>query len=469
MKILVPLPFDISCLQHGRNLRIVHVLRTLSERHEIICATAQPTIAATAQQVLPHVTIQVAPQVASKVVSQPFAATPSASLLSSCRSYLFRRAADFFGHDSVLHGWMRHLANDADVALGFDWGSAIYLSSLQATTNHKIATVCDLIDDPYLTHSQTNFGRRWSITGMKTSIALRLLRSRLLQEMDVLIAVAQMDAESILRTTDRPVRVIPNGVEIPAAAINSSPIDSPHHASNTFASREPLVVFTGSMNFPPNEQAACYLVNTIWPHIRQQVPNARLALVGVNPTPRVKALANHPGVTVTGRVADMGEWLRRARVAAAPILSGSGIKNKVLEACANGCAVVATPRAAAGIPSGPEHGILIAEKPALFAAQTARLLADEANAIELGRAGQSMVRQRFDWNRIAEAFEIVLRVCARRASIDQRIGISTHAEINVDTNIDIGTAPNDDAINDRSDDCQRSAILSNRRATHVLS
>jgi hypothetical protein len=173
--------------------------------------------------------------------------------------------------------------------------------------------------------------------------------------------------------------------------------------------REPLVVFTGAMSFPPNEQAACFLVQSIWPYVRRMVPEARLELVGTNPGPRVRALANQPGVSVTGRVPDLGSCLRRARVAVAPMLSGTGIKNKVLEACANACPVVATSRAAAGIPTGPACGIIVADHPELFAAHTAHLLGDTHAATRLGRAGQDMVRVHFTWTAAADSLRQLLR------------------------------------------------------------
>jgi glycosyltransferase involved in cell wall biosynthesis len=396
MKILVPLPFDVSCLRHGRNLRIVHLLRALARNHAIICAAADEAIARAAQHVLPGVEVMTAPV-------RPDRHQASAATLHG--PWLLRRAADFFGYEPALHAWIDRLTDDADIAVGFDLPSALYLSQLAQTAEHRVPAVCDLIDDPYLTHRSADLLERWSVCGIKTAIAVHVLRDRLLSQLDALVAVAEPDAESLFKATGRPVRVVPNGVEIPSAATRHS---------STCIDREPLVVFTGAMSFSPNERAACHLVRSIWPRVRQLVPQAQLALVGADPTPRVQDLARQPGVIVTGRVADIGEWLRRARVAVAPMLNGSGIKNKVLEACANACPVVATPRALAGIPAGHGNGILVADRPSAFAAHTAVLLADEKTAFDLGQAGQAMVRKRFSWTRVAEAFEAVLRVCVQR-------------------------------------------------------
>lgn len=395
MRILVPLPFEISHLRHGRNLRIVNLLRALAGRHEITCAAADDVVARSAQSVLSGV----------DVVAAPLRPDPHHASAATLRgSWMLLRAADFFGYEPALHAWIDRLAGLADVVLGFDLPSALYLSQLGQTAGQPVAAVADLIDDPWLTGRSENWASRWSIHGLKTAIAIRVLRDRLLGQLDALVAVAPADAESLFRATGRPVRVVPNGVEIPTAATANS------------SERDALVVFTGAMSFLPNEKAACHLVRSIWPRIRRAVPQARLALVGADPSPRVQNLATQDGVTVTGRVDDVGYWLRRARVAVAPMISGTGIKNKVLEACANACPVVATPQAVDGIPSGNQHGILVANGPAPFANQVIQLLMDASTASLLGQAGQTMVRDCFTWSAAADTLESALHAC--KAGVD---------------------------------------------------
>jgi glycosyltransferase involved in cell wall biosynthesis len=257
--------------------------------------------------------------------------------------------------------------------------------------------VCDLIDDPYLTWRSMPRVERFSLAGLKALISLQLLQRHILSGLDDLIVVGPKDAARLSRATGRAVSIVPNGV----------------HADEAYSAtlREPLVVFTGAMNFPPNEAAADHLVHRIWPHVRRAMDDtgieAGLALVGANPTSRVKRLAQVPGVTVTGRVEDVRAWLRRALVAVAPMVNGSGIKNKILEACGSGCPVVTTPLGSEGLPIG--EGICVADDPQSFGQTVADLLIDEARAQAAGQAGLAMVRERYSWSGVAETFAGLLQ------------------------------------------------------------
>lgn len=421
MRVLVPLPFDVSCQAHGRNLRVTHLLRELSDRAEVTVAVRGPIDAARqAERLFGRSQIKCF----DRQEANPARETDPTPLNGP---WWVRRAADYFDYNGRFHAWIRQLSAQADVVLGFDLVSAFYLmqggksagrEKIPNGCGQRPATICDLIDDPWLTFRNSRRCEQYSIAGAKTALAVQAIRRWLLPQLDVLVAVAPRDAESLSRTTGRPVHVVPNGVEVPATVPNPG-------------CRESLIVFTGAMSFPPNEQAACYLVKDIWPRVRRLVPRARLAVVGANPSLRVRRLAHEPGVTVTGRVADIRAWLACARVAAAPMLGGTGLKNKILEACAQGCPVVATSLAAAGIPAGQENGIWVADDPAIFAAHLTQLLIDPRQAERLGQAGAAMARERMSWPRAAEALRRALlesrQVTANR-SADALPVLTSHCE-----------------------------------------
>jgi glycosyltransferase involved in cell wall biosynthesis len=391
MRVLVPLPFDISCQAHGRNLRVVNLLRELSGGCAVTLAACDARVATGAAGVLPGMEVLTAPDVPHRNNAR------SATLHGP---WWLRRAAEFFGYDPALHAWIDRLSADVNVVLGFDLVSALYLTQLGHHAARQVPTVCDLIDDPWLTFRSGRWDEQFSSVGVKTAIAVRALRKLLLPQIHVLTAVAPRDAELLSRTTGRDVRVVPNGVNCPAEP-------------DPTGRREPLIVLTGAMSFPPNEQAARYLVRVIWPRVRRMVPTAQLALVGADPTVRVRQLANEPNVTVTGRVQDLNTWLRRARAATAPLLSGTGLKNKILEACGQACPVVATSLAVGGIPAGEDNGILVADHPVAFAEHLVHLLVEPGYAEELGRAAALMVKEQFSWSGAAQAMSTVLQSCQR--------------------------------------------------------
>ena len=198
-----------------------------------------------------------------------------------------------------------------------------------------------------------------------------------------------------MRALDPAVRtaVIPNGV------------DADEYAPSEDVPRDQgLIVLTGAMDYPPNEQAAAFVAREVLPLIRAEQPDAWLALVGRHPSAAVLALGELDGVEVTGEVPDVRPWLWRAEAFACLMRSGTGIKNKLLEALAAGTPCVATPLATQGM--AVEHGehLLIAESAEASAHALGRLLVDAELRDRLGRAGREYVLRTHSWAAMARAY-----------------------------------------------------------------
>lgn len=166
------------------------------------------------------------------------------------------------------------------------------------------------------------------------------------------------------------------------------------------------IVFHGAMSYAPNVRAAEYLAREVLPGVRAARPEASLAIVGRDPTPRVLELAALPGVEVTGGVVDLRSWLTGSRVWAGPFLDGTGIKTKLLEAMATDLPCVVTPLAHRGlddVTSGEQ--LLIGTTPEELAAHLVRVLEDDSLATGLGRTGGEYVRARYDWPVVGRAYE----------------------------------------------------------------
>lgn len=194
------------------------------------------------------------------------------------------------------------------------------------------------------------------------------------------------------------VSVIPNGVDARYFA--------PALSSVRDSSR---IVFTGVMSYAPNVLAADFLAREVFPLVRAARPDARLAIVGRKPAPHVRALAELGGVEVTGEVEDLRPWLAGSGAYVCPMVSGTGIKNKLLEAMACGAACVATTLALQGLRVTPGRELLVGTTAQELADGLLRVLGDDECRERLGHAARRYVLREHDWGSVAHAYQDVYR------------------------------------------------------------
>ena len=157
--------------------------------------------------------------------------------------------------------------------------------------------------------------------------------------------------------------------------------------------RDPAtLIITGTLNYHPNVASVLAFVRDIFPRVRQQVPEARLQLVGANPDRVIRRL-NGPDIEVTGFVPSVAEYLARATVALAPVIYGSGTQVKVLEAFAARAPLVATPTALRGLSIHPGEQALVADDAPGLADRIVCLLRDANLRRRVGAAGRAYVEQ----------------------------------------------------------------------------
>ncbi len=157
----------------------------------------------------------------------------------------------------------------------------------------------------------------------------------------------------------------------------------------------PQLLFVGGFAHPPNAEAAAWLVHTVLPLIRARVPDARLAIVGSNPSPKVQALAGE-AVQIAANVSDaeLAAWYGRARVAVIPLTFGAGVKLKVVEALRDGLPLVTTDIGAEGLP-GIQDVAAIRNDAEGFAAATCLLLQDDTLWTRQAAGQVAYARSRF--------------------------------------------------------------------------
>lgn len=214
---------------------------------------------------------------------------------------------------------------------------------------------------------------------------------------DKLVVMSDEDQVYIQQFVDRPdkVVVISNGVD--TKWFKQKPQKLPS---------KPTILYVGTFKWLPNIEAVSFLVEKIWPQIKQTLPDAQLKIVGNAPTKEIKAYgAQDDSIEVTGRVEDIRDAFKQAHVLLAPVFSGKGTRYKILEAMASGTPIVATPTAVEGLKLSHGQQVLVGQDAQSLANLTLKVLNDPVLWKQLSQAGQAFVEQYYDWNLISQKLD----------------------------------------------------------------
>lgn len=185
----------------------------------------------------------------------------------------------------------------------------------------------------------------------------------------------------------------------------STGVDTSYFKPDKSRESPATLVFTGSMDWYPNEDAILYFIDMILPGIRREIPNVSLIVVGRNPTHRLQAAAARAGLRVTGTVEDIRSYVAEAAVYVVPLRVGGGTRLKIFEALAMGKAVVSTTVGVEGLPLVAGEHFLRADDPAEFMRAVVALLRNPARRKILGLAGRQLVEERYSWSQVSCQFE----------------------------------------------------------------
>lgn len=247
---------------------------------------------------------------------------------------------------------------------------------------------------PY--ESYTLFLQRAARQGhMQARLSLPLARrfeSWMFTPYDRTVVIAEPDKAMLLSLQPQlNIDVIPNGIDLDRFHLQASE-RAPH-----------TLLFVGNYDYLPNQDAVKVLVRQILPAVRQQIPQARLQLVGSSPPDWMRALANDD-IEVSGHVADVKPYLAQGTVFVCPLRIGAGLKNKVLEALSMGIPVAATPLSVDGIhvKHGESAWIAAVDK---MAAAVVRLLRDKGLRHRLSIHGRALIEAEYSWAQTASRYE----------------------------------------------------------------
>jgi glycosyltransferase involved in cell wall biosynthesis len=187
-------------------------------------------------------------------------------------------------------------------------------------------------------------------------------------------------------------------------------VDTHYFAPREEPVKENSLVFTGSMDWLPNEDAVKFFAQEILGKIKQAIPTVRLTVVGRNPSHSlVKEVEAYPEITLTGRVEDVRPFIASHAVYVIPLRIGGGTRIKAYEAMAMGKAVVSTTVGVEGLPVKDGDHVVLADTSADFAEAVIELLLNQRRRELMGSVASCFVRQRFSWEKAADEFANICR------------------------------------------------------------
>ncbi len=362
----------------GAKIRSYHVLRHFAREHEV-------TLAAPVRSLKELEEGKGVGGLCSRVLTEMI--HPTAARLRTVGSLLTRMPASMgYFHSPALVRRIRKELATRKYDLVFVHCSAVapWVADIRGVP--KILDFCDMDSQKWLAYAEVlpfplSLGHK--IEGTK----LRRAEKDLARRFDLSTCATPAEAATLEGyDAEVPVDWFRNGVDVD----DFSPSDRPYDPDT--------ICFVGRMDYYPNSACMVDFCARTLPLLRARRPGVKLVIVGAEPGPAVRRLAEIPGVTVTGSVKDVRPYLARAAVSVAPLAIARGTQNKILESLAMGVPVVASDAAANGVDCVAGEHLLAASTPAGYADALLHLLEDPAERRRFAEAGRARMLSHHTWD-----------------------------------------------------------------------
>jgi sugar transferase (PEP-CTERM/EpsH1 system associated) len=367
----------------GDKIRAWHMLEHLARRHRVYLATFVDDDAD--WQYLP-----VLQELCAEVGA--FAFSKSRQKLKTLLHARTGRALtlDYF-HDKRLQRWVDDTIAHARIDRVFVFSSSMAPYALR---HPALPGVLDMVDvdsgkfTAYAAHARFPFSLVWRREG-RTLEAFERVAARGFDHTLFVTEQERARFAAIAPDVAPRTRVVTNGVDLLRF--------SPEHAfANPFVPDTRNIVFTGTMDYWPNADAAAWFAREVLPRLRERPDAPEFHIVGAHPGRETLLLGRLPGVHVTGRVPDTRPYLAHASLVVAPLRVALGVQNKVLEAMAMARPLIASPQAFDGVEALPGLEILLADTVTDWLDATGAILAGEYP--DLGDRARAAIERASNWD-----------------------------------------------------------------------
>ena len=182
--------------------------------------------------------------------------------------------------------------------------------------------------------------------------------------------------------------------------------------SPTDGSYDPdTISFIGRMDYYPNQECMSRFCKEVWPLLKQRRAAMKLLIVGADPSPEMRVLAELPGVTVTGSVPDVRPYIRSSALMVAPLMIARGTQNKILEAMGMAVPVVTSPAAAGGVDAEADRHFLVAASASDIAQAVLRIVESPVLRARLASEGRQRMLSHHAWPRAMLRLDSIIERC----------------------------------------------------------
>ena len=229
------------------------------------------------------------------------------------------------------------------------------------------------------------------------AVKLERVEQRLSKSFDLSTCTTRAELESLRKLgVTGPSDWCPNGVDADFFKPGTMPYDPQK------------IAFVGRMDYFPNQQAVHWFCSSVWPALRQARPTLQFQIVGADPSPQVRALAQLPGVTVTGSVADVRPYVQSAALTVAPLTIARGTQNKILESMAMTTPVISSVQAVGGVDAIAGEHLLVANSPTEWVDAIGNLLNSPQRRNSLAAAARARVLSHHSWKASMARFDTLI-------------------------------------------------------------
>lgn len=393
----------------GTSLRNYHILRGLSERHELLLLSYTEEglheLPEQLHSLCADITVVEAPSRSTFKRLRDMALSRHADMAVRLRAPAFAEALQ-----ALLNDWQVDVVQIEGIELAW-----IIPFIRQAAPGSKIvydAHNAETLLQQRAAEADRRQVRRWPAVAYSCLQSDRLARYETwaCTEADWVTAVSELDRRALAA-------LAPNSAGRMAVIPNCVDVTRYGHARTDEEGKAFDVLFTGKMDYRPNVDAALWFADKVWPQIVSAGGIITWGIVGQKPHKRLQRLEGVPGVSITGRVPEILSYLQNSRVFIMPFRVGSGTRLKLIEALAAGKAVVTTPVGVEGFPVSHGREVLVAESEAAFAKAVLHLLADGELRQELGERGRRFAAS-YDWRVVVPAFDAVYEALSKGDGVE---------------------------------------------------